>query len=60
MPAESAPRSSAAIPDGTTSVDGSVAVLSCSRLGRTANPPTVSLTGWLWQRRRRYGSVSGA
>jgi len=35
-----------------------VSVVSCSRLGRTANPPTFSLTGWLRPRRRR--DVSGA
>lgn len=59
MPAESAPISSAAIPDGATPVEGGVAVINCSRLGMTANPPTVSLTDWLRPRRRRYGSVSG-
>ncbi|MDZ7883157.1 MAG: hypothetical protein U5N53_09685 [Mycobacterium sp.] len=56
MPAQSAPSPSAAMPDGTP-LDGVAAVISCSRLGRTANPPTFSLTDWLRPRRRR---VSGA
>lgn len=60
MPAESAPRSSAAMPDGVVPIDGATAVINCSRLGRTANPPSFSLTGWLRPRRRRYNSVSGA
>ncbi|MCF6389534.1 hypothetical protein L2K20_21385 [Mycobacterium sp. MBM] len=60
MPTESAPRSSAAMPDGVVPIDGATAVFSCSRLGRTANPPTFSLTGWLRPRRRRCDSVSGA
>lgn len=60
MAAESAPRSTPAIPDGVGTLEGATAVISCSRLGRTANPPTFSLTGWLRPRRRRYGGVSGA
>lgn len=60
MPAESAPSSSAAIPDGVASIDGAAAIISCTRLGRTANPPTLSLTDWLRPRRRRYTGVSGA
>lgn len=59
MAAESAPRSAAAIPDGATSLDGVSTVITCSRLGRTANPP-FSLTGWLRPRRRRCDSVSGS
>lgn len=41
MSAESAPGSSAAMPDGAP-LDSVAAVISCSRLGRTANPPTFS------------------
>lgn len=59
MPAQSASNSSAATPDGAP-LDGVAAVISCSRLGRTANPPTFSLTDWLRPRRRRVNSVSGA
>lgn len=59
MPAESAPSTSAAVPDGAP-LDGAASIISCSRLGRTANPPTFSLTDWLRPRRRRYGNVSGA
>ena len=59
MPAESAPSSSAAMSDGAPS-ESVAAVISCSRLGRTANPPTFSLPDWLRPRRRRYNSVSGA
>lgn len=59
MSAESAPSCSAAMPDGAP-LEGVAAVISCSRLGRTANPPTFSLTDWLRPRRRRYNSVSGA
>lgn len=59
MSAESAPGSSAAMPDGAP-LDSVAAVISCSRLGRTANPPTFSLTDWLRPRRRRYNSVSRA
>lgn len=39
--------------DGTTSSSGTVAVISCSRIGMTANPPSFSLVGWLRPRRRR-------
>lgn len=56
MSAPSASNSSAATPDGAP-LDGVAAIISCSRLGRTANPPTFSLTDWLRPRRRR---VSGA
>lgn len=60
MHSESASRPTAASTDGAAPADTSVGVISCSRLGRTANPPTRSLTGWLRPRRRRYDSVSGA
>ena len=53
MRADSAPSSAATIPDAVASLDGTAAVISCSRLGRTANPPTFSLTDWLRPRRRR-------
>jgi hypothetical protein len=59
MPAERAPSSSTATPDGAP-LESVTAVISCSRLGRTANPPTFWLTDWLRPRRRRYNSVSGA
>lgn len=59
MSAESAPGSSAAIPDGAP-LEVVAAVISCSRLGRTANPPSFSLADWLRPRRRRVDSVSGA
>jgi hypothetical protein len=59
MPADSAPSTSAAGSD-VTPLEGAASIISCSRLGRTANPPTRSLTDWLRPRRRRYGSVSGA
>jgi hypothetical protein len=59
MQAESAPSTSSTVPDGTP-LEAAASVISCSRLGRTANPPTFSLTDWLRPRRRRYGSVSGA
>lgn len=59
MSAPSASNSSAATPDGAP-LDGVAAIISCSRLGRTANPPTFSLTDWLRPRRRRVSGVSGA
>lgn len=59
MSVESAPGSSAALPDGAP-LEAVATIISCSRLGRTANPPTVSLPNWLRPRRRRYNSVSGA
>jgi hypothetical protein len=59
MPDQSASTPSAAIEDGAPTADGAVSVVSCSRLGRTANPPSSWLTDWLRPRRRRYGSVSG-
>lgn len=60
MSAESASRLGAAIPDGAAPGDGVIDVISCSRLGRTANPPTRSFTDWLRPRRRRLDTVSGA
>ncbi|MGK2867876.1 MAG: hypothetical protein ACSLFA_14765 [Mycobacterium sp.] len=60
MPAESAPNSSAVTPVDAAPIDGVSAVISCSRLGRVANPPTFSLADWLRPRRRRVNSVSGA
>ncbi len=56
MPDRGAFESPTAGHDGAAS--STVSVVSCSRLGRTANPPTFSLTGWLRPRRRR--GVSGA
>lgn len=60
MSADNAPTSSATAPGGAAPTEGVTAVISCSRLGRTANPPTFSLTDWLRPRRRRANSVSGA
>lgn len=57
MQSESASRPPAAIHDGPAPADTAVDVISCSRLGRVANPPTRSLTDWLRPRWRR--SVSG-
>jgi hypothetical protein len=46
--------SPASIPSTLASDDESaVAVHSCSRLGRRANPPKRSFTDWFWPRRRR-------
>lgn len=61
MPVESAASSSAAVPDDAP-LEGVATVINCSRLGRTANPPTFSLTDWLRPRPRwrRYNGVSGA
>ena len=53
MHSESASRPTATITDGAAPVDAAVGVVSCSRLGRTANPPTRSFTDWLRPRRRR-------
>ena len=41
--------------------DGLVAVYSCGRIGRVANPPTFSLTAWFRiARRRRADRLSAA
>lgn len=37
-----------------------VAVHSCGRIGRVANPPTFSLTDWFRTRRRRTDRLSAA
>ncbi len=39
--------------DDEIAVSQPVLVLSCSRLGRRANPPRLSLTDWLFVGRRR-------
>ncbi|MFS0899221.1 hypothetical protein [Mycolicibacterium litorale] len=43
------------IPDSTAphEVTGPLSVVSCSRLGRQANPPRLSLADWLLPSRRR-------
>jgi hypothetical protein len=39
--------------DGKSASQRVVAVHSCSRLGRKANPPSRSFANWFWSRRRR-------
>ena len=48
------------IADGGTPAAEAFDVINCSRLGRTANPPTRSFIDWLRPRRRRCGPVSGS
>lgn len=60
MSVESASMSPVTIADGGTSAAEAFDVINCSRLGRTANPPTRSFIDWLRPRRRRCGPVSGS
>lgn len=58
MPSDSASRPAAAATEAA--IESAVDVISCSRLGRTANPPTRSFLDWWRSRRNRYDAVSGA
>lgn len=53
MSAEVASAQPTVISDDAPPTAGAVAITSCSRLGRTANPPGFSLTDWLRPRRSR-------
>ncbi|MCV7212614.1 hypothetical protein [Mycolicibacterium canariasense] len=54
MRSGSASPASGAIGDGgATPSDATVAVISCSRIGMTANPPRLTLADWFRPRRRR-------
>lgn len=60
MPSENASRPATAAPEAAATTECAVDVISCSRLGRTANPPTRSFLDWWRSRRNRYNAVSGA
>jgi hypothetical protein len=45
--------SAAAAGSGHVAAHGPHTVMTCSRLGRRANPPRLSLTDWLLSSRRR-------
>ncbi|CDQ46655.1 MULTISPECIES: hypothetical protein [Mycolicibacterium] len=60
MPSDSASRPAAAATEAAAATVSAVDVISCSRLGRTANPPTRSILDWWRSRRNRYDAVSGA
>lgn len=50
----SAPRTPEVIGhDGAAPSNGAVVVVSCSRIGMTANPPRLTLADWFRPRRRR-------
>ncbi|CDO06065.1 hypothetical protein [Mycolicibacterium cosmeticum] len=54
MRSGSASPASGAIGDGDAAPsNGTVAVISCSRIGMTANPPRLTLVDWFRPRRRR-------
>jgi hypothetical protein len=54
MPSGSAPPTPDVTGDaGTPPGNGTVAVISCSRIGMTANPPSFSFASWFRPRRRR-------
>jgi hypothetical protein len=47
------PASGAAGDSGTAPSNGTMAVISCSRIGMTANPPRLTIADWFRPRRRR-------
>lgn len=47
------PVAPAPAPRGDVAAQGPLTVVSCSRLGRRANPPRLSLADWLIPSRRR-------